>query len=186
MNKLYMFSLFWSLCVTSLSAQVNLPPIFSDNMVLQQQTQAPIWGESKPDKEIVITTSWDQKKYTVQADARGKWNTKVTTPAAGGPYDIIISDGKKVKLSNVMIGEVWVCSGQSNMEMQVEGWGKVMNYQQEKEEADNYPNIRFLLVEKATSPLPINDIKAAGNGWQVCSSKSVADFSAAGYFFGRD
>lgn len=85
-----------------------------------------------------------------------------------------------------MIGEVWVCSGQSNMEMQVEGWGKVMNYQQEKEEADNYPNIRFLLVEKATSPLPINDIKAAGNGWQVCSSKSVADFSAAGYFFGRD
>ena len=143
-------------------------------------------GESKPDKEIVITTSWDQKKYTVQADARGKWNTKVTTPAAGGPYDIIISDGKKVKLSNVMIGEVWVCSGQSNMEMQVEGWGKVMNYQQEKEEADNYPNIRFLLVEKATSPLPINDIKAAGNGWQVCSSKSVADFSAAGYFFGRD
>ncbi len=181
-----MFSLFWSLCVTSLSAQVNLPPIFSDNMVLQQQTQAPIWGESKPDKEIVITTSWDQKKYTVQADARGKWNTKVTTPAAGGPYDIIISDGKKVKLSNVMIGEVWVCSGQSNMEMQVEGWGKVMNYQQEKEEADNYPNIRFLLVEKATSPLPINDIKAAGNGWQVCSSKSVADFSAAGYFFGRD
>ena len=182
MNKLYMFSLFWSLCVTSLSAQVNLPPIFSDNMVLQQQTQAPIWGESKPDKEIVITTSWDQKKYTVQADARGKWNTKVTTPAAGGPYDIIISDGKKVKLSNVMIGEVWVCSSQSNMEMQVEGWGKVMNYQQEKEEADNYPNIRFLLVEKATSPLPINDIKAAGNGWQVCSSKSVADFSAAGYF----
>ena len=141
MNKLYMFSLFWSLCVTSLSAQVNLPPIFSDNMVLQQQTQAPIWGESKPDKEIVITTSWDQKKYTVQADARGKWNTKVATPAAGGPYDIIISDGKKVKLSNVMIGEVWVCSGQSNMEMQVEGWGKVMNYQQEKEEADNYPNI---------------------------------------------
>lgn len=94
MNKLYMFSLFWSLCVTSLSAQVNLPPIFSDNMVLQQQTQAPIWGESKPDKEIVITTSWDQKKYTVQADARGKWNTKVTTPAAGGPYDIIISDAK--------------------------------------------------------------------------------------------
>ena len=72
------------------------------------------------------------------------------------------------------------------MEMQVEGWGKVMNYQQEKEEAENYPNIRFLLVEKATSPQPINEIKAAENGWQVCTSKSVADFSAAGYFFGRD
>ena len=186
MNKTLICVLGCLMCGGNAFAQIKLSPIFSDNMVLQQQTQAPIWGESKPNKEIVITTSWDQKKYTVQADARGKWNTKVTTPAAGGPYDIIISDGKKVKLSNVLIGEVWVCSGQSNMEMQVEGWGKVMNYQQEKEEADNYPNIRFLLVEKATSPLPINDIKAAGNGWQVCSSKSVADFSAAGYFFGRD
>lgn len=186
MNKLYMFSLFWSLCVTSVSAQVNLLPIFSDNMVLQQQTQAPIWGESKPNKEIEIITSWDQKRYTIQADVRGKWKTKVTTPAAGGPYDITISDGKKVKLSNVMIGEVWVCSGQSNMEMQVEGWGKVMNYQQEKEEANNYPNIRFLLVEKETSPIPDDRLKATERGWQVCSSKSVADFSAAGYFFGRD
>lgn len=186
MNKLYMFSLFWSLCVTSVSAQVNLLPIFSDNMVLQQQTQAPIWGESKPNKEIEIITSWDQKRYTIQADARGKWKTKLTTPAAGGPYDITISDGTKVKLSNVMIGEVWVCSGQSNMEMQVEGWGKVLNYQQEKIEADNYPNIRFLLVEKATSPIPDDGLKAVENGWQVCSSKSVADFSATGYFFGRD
>lgn len=94
-------------------------------MVLQQQTQAPIWGESKPNKKVEITTSWDQKKYTIHADAQGKWSTKVATPVAGGPYNITISDGKKVKLSNVMIGEVWICSGQSNMEMQVEGWGKV-------------------------------------------------------------
>ena len=182
MNKLYMFSLFWSLCVTSLSAQVNLPPIFSDNMVLQQQTQAPIWGESKPDKEIVITTSWDQKKYTVQADARGKWNTKVTTPAAGGPYDIIISDGKKVKLSNVMIGEVWVCSGQSNMEMQVEGWGKVMNYQQEKEEADNYPNIRFISLPQTDSTQPLSDCDAT---WKVSNSENIPTLSANAYFFAK-
>lgn len=186
MNKLFTFSLFWLLCATSVAAQVKLSPIFSDNMVLQQQTKAPVWGETKPYKKVEITTSWDQKKYTVQADPQGKWKTEVATPVAGGPYSITISDGKKVKLSNVMIGEVWVCSGQSNMEMQVEGWGKVMNYQQEKEEAENYPNIRFLLVEKATSPQPINEIKAAENGWQVCTSKSVADFSAAGYFFGRD
>lgn len=72
------------------------------------------------------------EKYTTQADAQGNWKTKVDTPVAGGPYTITISDGKTVKLNNVMIGEVWVCSGQSNMEMQVEGWGKVMNYQQEK------------------------------------------------------
>ena len=186
MNKLFTFSLFWLLCATSVVAQVKLSPIFSDNMVLQQQTKAPVWGETKPYKKVEINTSWDQKKYTVQADSQGKWKTEVVTPVAGGPYSITIFDGKKVKLSNVMIGEVWVCSGQSNMEMQVEGWGKVMNYQQEKEEAENYPNIRFLLVEKATSPRPINEIKAAENGWQVCSSKTVADFSAAGYFFGRD
>lgn len=85
-----------------------------------------------------------------------------------------------------MIGEVWICSGQSNMEMQVEGWGKVKNYEQEKEEANNYPNIRFLLVENAMSPTPVENITAKENGWQVCTSKSVADFSAAGYFFGRD
>ena len=186
MNKLFTFSLFWLLCATGIAAQVKLSPIFSDNMVLQQQIKAPIWGETKPYKKVEVTTSWDQKKYKVQADPQGKWKTEVVTPVAGGPYSITISDGKKVKLSNVMIGEVWVCSGQSNMEMQVEGWGKVMNYQQEKEEAENYPNIRFLLVEKATSPQPINEIKVAENGWQVCSSKSVADFSAAGYFFGRD
>ena len=186
MNKLFTFSLFWLLCATGIAAQVKLSPIFSDNMVLQQQIKAPIWGETKPYKKVEVTTSWDQKKYKVQADPQGKWKTEVVTPVAGGPYSITISDGKKVKLSNVMIGEVWVCSGQSNMEMQVEGWGKVMNYQQEKEEAENYPNIRFLLVEKATSPQPINEIKVAENGWQVCSSKTVADFSAAGYFFGRD
>lgn len=152
MNKLFTFSLFWLLCATGIAAQVKLSPIFSDNMVLQQQIKAPIWGETKPYKKVEVTTSWDQKKYKVQADPQGKWKTEVVTPVAGGPYSITISDGKKVKLSNVMIGEVWVCSGQSNMEMQVEGWGKVMNYQQEKEEAENYPNIRFLLVEKATSP----------------------------------
>lgn len=186
MNKNFAISLFFLLGSATLSAQVKLLPVFSDNMVLQQQTQAPIWGESKPNKKVEITTSWDQKKYSVQADAQGKWSTKVATPVAGGPYDITISDGKKVKLSNVMIGEVWICSGQSNMEMQVEGWGKVKNYEQEKEEANNYPNIRFLLVEQAMSPTPVEKITAKENGWQVCTSKSVADFSAAGYFFGRD
>ena len=179
-----------SLCFLSgsvmLPAQVKLLPLFSDNMVLQQQTQAPMWGETKPGKKVTITTSWNSEKYVVQADAQGKWKTKLATPAAGGPYTITISDGKKVKLSNVMIGEVWICSGQSNMEMQVEGWGKVNNYKQEIEEAQNYPNIRFLLIEKATSPQPVNDIKATADGWQVCSPKSVADFSATAYFFGRD
>ncbi|MEY8706540.1 sialate O-acetylesterase [Bacteroides faecichinchillae] len=186
MNKNFAISLLFLFGSAALSAQVKLLPIFSDNMVLQQQTQAPVWGETKPNKTVEVTTSWNKKKYTVQADAQGKWKTKVETPVAGGPYTMTISDGKPVKLNNVMIGEVWVCSGQSNMEMQVEGWGKVNNYEQEKQEANNYPNIRFLLVNNAISPKPIDKIEAAENGWQVCSSKSVANFSAAGYFFGRD
>lgn len=186
MKKNLVISLLFLFGSVALSAQVKLLPIFSDNMVLQQQTQAPIWGETKPNKKVEITTSWDKKKYAVQADAQGKWKTTVATPVAGGPYTVTISDGKPVKLANVMIGEVWICSGQSNMEMQVDGWGKVNNYQQEMADAQNYPNIRFMLVEKATSPEPVSEMKAAGNGWQVCSSKSVADFSAAGYFFGRD
>ena len=181
-------SLLSLLCLGSLSsmAQVKLPPLFSDNMVLQQQAQAPIWGESKPGKTVEIKTSWDGKKYSVQADADGKWEIAVSTPQAGGPYTIRISDGKPVELKNVLIGEVWLCSGQSNMEMQVEGWGKVMNYEQEKVEANQYPNIRFLLVEKATSSQPIEELSVATGGWQVCSAQSVADFSAAAYFFGRN
>ena len=117
MYKNIAISLFFFLGSAMLSAQVNLLPIFSDNMVLQQQTQAPIWGKSKPDKKVEIITSWDQRRYTVQADAQGNWKTEVYTPVAGGPYTITISDGKPIKLNNVMIGEVWVCSGQSNMEM---------------------------------------------------------------------
>ena len=186
MNKTLTCILCCLLYVGDMLAQVKLSPLFSDNMVLQQQTDAPVWGTTKPNKEVEITTSWNQKKYTAKADAQGQWKTKVATPVAGGPYTVTISDGKPIKLNNVMIGEVWICSGQSNMEMQVEGWGKVLNYQQEKVEAENYPNIRFLLVEKATSPVPVDELKVVENGWQVCSSKSVADFSAAGYFFGRD
>lgn len=170
-------------------AQVKLCPVFSDNMVMQQQTdKAPIWGESKPNKTITILTSWDGKKYTVNANEAGQWKTNVSTPSAGGPYTITISDGSKKKtvLNNVMIGEVWVCSGQSNMEMPVEGWGHVKDWEKEKVEANNYPNIRFLLATHVTSGKPINNLTVEHGGWQVCNANTVADFSASAYFFGRD
>jgi sialate O-acetylesterase len=185
MNRFIVFFIYL-LSVVNALAQVKLSPLFSNNMVLQQQTQAPIWGKTKPNGKVVINTSWDKQKYTVNADGQGYWTVKVNTPTAGGPYTITISNGKPVKLTNVMIGEVWICSGQSNMEMPVEGWGKINNYQQEKEEAKNYPNIRFLLLEKVISPKPLDNVKIVDNGWQVCSPATVANFSAAGYFFGRD
>lgn len=170
----------------TMAAQVKLSPIFSDNMVLQQQSSTPIWGKSSPGKTVRIVPSWNNKEYTTQVDTQGNWKIKVETPSAGGAYTITISDGKPITLKNVLIGDVWLCSGQSNMEMQVEGWGKVTNFEQEKADAQNYPNIRLLQIEKATSPTPIDNISATGNGWQVCSPKTVADFSAVGYFFGRE
>ncbi len=175
--------------MSAATAQVKLCPVFSDNMVMQQKKEkAPIWGESKPGKTVTVTTSWDGKNYTTTADDNGKWSTTVKTPAAGGPYTITISDGKKSKtvLKNVMIGEVWVCSGQSNMEMPVEGWGHVKDWEKEKIEANNYPNIRFLLATRVISAQPISDLAVEHDGWQVCNSESVADFSACAYFFGRD
>lgn len=186
MKKTILALAFGALGFASATAEVTLPAIFSDNMVLQQQTDAPIWGEAMPGAKVIVTTSWDKKKYTVTAGADGKWMAKMATPKAGGPYKVTVSDGKKLTLDNVMIGEVWICSGQSNMEMQVEGWGKINNYEQEKEWANQYPNIRFLQAKRVTSPRPLDEVAVNNGGWQVCSAKTVADFSATAYFFGRD
>lgn len=169
----------------AMSAKVVLPPMFSDNMVLQQQADAPVWGKAKPMKTVKITTSWDGKTYETQADKEGRWKLSVRTPQAGGPYEITFTDGQKLVLKNVMIGEVWICSGQSNMEMPLAGWGRIKDY--EKEIADaNHPNIRLLHVEQATSTLPETDIRIRNNGWEVCSPFTIPHFSATAYFFGRE
>ena len=180
-------TLFLLLAVTAMTAkaQVKLQPLFTDNMVLQQQTNAPLWGESKPNKKVTVTTSWDKQTYTTTADAKGHWTVSVKTPSAGGPYDITISDGKPVKLKNVLIGEVWICSGQSNMEMPLAGWGKIKNYEQEIADA-NHPRIRIINVSNATSPVPLNTFETTTGGWQECSPQTIPEFSSTGYFFGRD
>jgi sialate O-acetylesterase len=166
-------------------SKIVLPECFSDNMVLQQQTEAPIWGKADPNRNVKIIPSWDKKNYSTVADANGKWSVNIQTPQAGGPYSISISDGKELILKNVLIGEVWICSGQSNMEMPLAGWGKVLNYTSEIEAA-NYPNIRLLQVQKATSTQPVDGLKIDNSGWQICSPASVAEFSSVAYFFGRD
>ncbi len=170
-------------------AQVTLCPIFSDNMVMQRETDnAPIWGRGIAGKKITIITSWDNTSYSTMVDASGKWATNVKTPTAGGPYTITISDGskKKIVLKNVLIGEVWICSGQSNMEMPVEGWGKVNNFSAEEIDANNYKNIRLLTVKHVTSPTPLDNVPVVGDSWLVCDAQNVADFSATAYFFGRE
>ena len=165
------------------NARVRLCPLFTDNMVMQQLSQVPVWGKAAVGAKVDVATSWNKKHYTANVGVDGKWRVDVSTPKAGGPYTITISDGDVVELSNVMIGEVWLCSGQSNMEMRVR---ESKDYDKEKAEADQYPDIRLLTVEKSTSTRKTDDFKAADGGWQVCSSATISEFSAAGYFFGRD
>lgn len=173
------------LVAIAIYSQVSLPAMFSDNMVLQQKTDAPIWGKAKSNSTVKITTSWDKQTYLAKSDASGNWKITVKTPASGGPYELTISEKNTIRLKNVLIGEVWICSGQSNMEMPLAGWGQIFNYKKEIAEA-NYPNIRLFQVQRTTSPHPLDDVTVASGGWQQCSPATIPEFSATAYFFGRD
>ncbi|MDE5890178.1 MAG: 9-O-acetylesterase, partial [Bacteroidales bacterium] len=123
-----MSNIFFSLSVmagmvicTSLCAKVKMPAMFSDNMVLQRETSAPMWGTSDKGKTVKVKTSWDGRIYRACVQPDGRWSLSVETPKAGGPYIITVDDGDRTVFSNVMIGEVWLCSGQSNMEMPLNG-----------------------------------------------------------------
>ena len=96
------------------NAEVKLPKIFGDNMVLQQQADCNLWGTADANKVVKVRTSWDGKTYKAQADSQGKWQLQVKTPQAGGPYYITFSDGKELKLNDVLIGEVWICAAGRN------------------------------------------------------------------------
>lgn len=166
-------------------SQISLPAMFSDNMVLQQQSDVPIWGKAKANSKVKIVTSWDKRTYSAVADSNGKWQVSLKTPSAGGPYEITVSEKNTVRLRNILIGEVWICSGQSNMEMPLAGWGKIVDYEKEISEA-NYPNIRLLQAKRKTSTYPLEDVVLDGAGWQICSPETIENFSATAYFFGRD
>lgn len=166
-------------------AEVKLPSIFSDNMVLQQNSDVAIWGTAGKNKSIKIYTSWNKKNYMTKTDDRGDWKLHVKTPKYGGPYTISISEENTIILKYVLIGEVWLCSGQSNMEMPLAGWGKVLNYQQEIANAD-FPQIRLLQVLRSTANQPQKEIQVRNNGWDICSPETIADFSSTAYFFARE
>jgi sialate O-acetylesterase len=166
-------------------AKVKLPAFFTDNMVFQQQTKTAIWGWSTAEKTVKITTSWNNKSYSTKVGSDGLWKIMITTPKYGGPYQIDINDGTLTVLKNVLIGEVWFCSGQSNMEMPLAGWGKINNYQEEIKNAD-FPNIRLLQVVHQAGKLPVHDVKVTNNGWTTCNPITVADFSSTAYFFARE
>ncbi|MCK5820385.1 MAG: beta galactosidase jelly roll domain-containing protein [Bacteroidales bacterium] len=163
-------------------AQMRLPAIIGDNMVLQQQSKAPLWGWTAPGEEIRVSVDWSNEAYFAKADENGRWQVDVVTPDAGGPYAIVIQGKEKITLSNVMIGEVWLCSGQSNMEMPLEGWPNQPITGSEKyiSEAD-HPDIRLFTVKRKTSYEPLEDCEGQ---WAPCSPDNVGSFSATGFFFG--
>lgn len=166
----------------SVQAKVVLPSIFSDGMVLQQKSEVAIWGKSTTQKEVIVITSWNGKSYTVKPSS-GNWRVKVATPTAGGPYNITIKDGDETKLSNILIGEVWVASGQSNMEMPMKGF-KNQPVANADEIISNSKNdkIRLFLGEKVTWSRPLDEVKGQ---WQAAAPEVVADFSAVGYGFAK-
>ncbi|UEG52829.1 sialate O-acetylesterase [Mucilaginibacter daejeonensis] len=166
------------------SAQVKLASLFTSNMVLQQQMNVPIWGWDKTGKNISITTSWNNKTYKGVADVSGKWKIKVSTPVAGGPYTINITDGQLTKLDNVLIGEVWLCGGQSNMEMPMKGFkGQPVLGSNEVILHSKNDKIRLYTVPRSSVTEVQENSKPSE--WKVAGPESVSNFSATSYYFGR-
>ena len=174
---------FYLFTFSPLQARVTLPQFFSDNMVLQQQTECNIWGWTEPGKKVIVHTPWDKKSHRATARKDGRFQVTIQTPKAGGPYDIWFQDGDFVKLSNVMIGEVWICSGQSNMEMQMKGY-KAQPVEGATEELLSCKDdeLRLFYGKRFASLEPQQDLKGS---WQEANAASVREFSATAYFFGK-
>lgn len=175
-----------ALLVISVAAQakITLPNYFTSNMILQQKSSVMFRGTGRAMHKLTLKTSWDNKTYTTQTGANGQWSIVVPTPKAGTGYDITIDDGEKLTLSNVAVGEVWFCSGQSNMEFPVNGWTHVINFEKELANA-NHPEIRLFQVKKNTSVAPLSTLNDNLGGWQPCNATTVANFSAIAYFYAR-
>ncbi|WP_431217312.1 sialate O-acetylesterase [Puia sp. P3] len=161
--------------------QVSLPHIFSDNMVFQRDQPVKIWGYAPNNKKLTVT--FHGQTRTPVAGANGKWSATFPPTPYGGPFELKIAGStNSLTYKNIIIGDVWVCSGQSNMEFPVSGWSSVNNYQYEIAHAE-YPNIRLFTVKKSISGKPEEDVRPAL--WQECSPSTISPFSAVGYFFGR-
>ncbi|UOB18254.1 sialate O-acetylesterase [Abyssalbus ytuae] len=160
-------------------SNVSLPSIFGDHMVLQQNAEVKIWGWGNPTEEITITTGWNSKTIKTVTNNEATWQVKIITPKAGGPFEITIEGYNKIIIKDVLIGEVWLCSGQSNME-----WTPSAGIDNAEEEIAKayYPSIRFFSTPKKASQYPQLDLEGE---WKVCTPETMQYFSAIGYFFGQ-
>ncbi|MEX0321496.1 MAG: sialate O-acetylesterase [Puniceicoccaceae bacterium] len=161
---------------STLLGDLSLPNIFTDHMVLQRDQQNPVWGKAKPGEKITVQIAG--QSHAAKTGKDGKWRVKLDPLPAGGPHVLKVKGSNTVTIKDVLVGEVWFCSGQSNME-----WSVNISYNAEVEKVSaNYPQIRLLTVQKLGTQTPAEDITGQ---WEICTPESVGDFSAVGYFFGR-
>jgi sialate O-acetylesterase len=158
-------------------AAVKLPGMLGDNMVLQRDREVPVWGWDDPG--VTVTVSCAGAAASAQADDQGRWLVKLPKMSAGGPHTLTVKGSTTVKVQNVLVGEVWLCSGQSNMEWPV----NASNNPEEERAAAKFPQIRHIKIPHVPADQRQSDV--ATGGWQVCSPETVGDFTAVGYFFGR-
>lgn len=181
MKKLLVTFLILFAFTSSMFAKIILPSVFADNMVLQQNSTVAIWGWSGPGEIVKIVAGWNTKDtVTVKAENTSAWKTTLKTIGAGGPYTIQLLGSSKIELKNVMLGEVWICSGQSNMEWSANA--KIINGEEEAAKANN-PNIRIFHTPKIAADYPQ---QTTMNTWTVCSPENMRSTSAVGYFFARE
>ena len=178
MRKLFLLCL-TALTVNYIRAEVRLPSVLSSNMVLQQRGRVNLWGWCEPGEKIVVTVGWDGQVDSAKGDRDGRWKLPVATPSAGGPYTITIKGWNTIVLENILIGEVWVCSGQSNMEM-CETWG-LPDVRAELPSCNN-PKIRLFHVPRTTASSPQDNCSGR---WTACDSNTLKQFSAVAYFFAK-
>lgn len=171
---------------TGMQAKVKLPHILCDNMVIQQQTDVRLWGWAKAGRKVTATTSWSDQRAEAKADKEGRWLLTVKSPKASyEPLTITLDDGDgQVTLNNVVAGEVWVCAGQSNMEMPVKGFGQcpVKDYNLEVVNAAGRRQVRSVKIPSIMRMTPQEDAQCE---WRECSPQTVGEFSATGYFFAQ-
>ena len=180
-SKIFIFTL---CCLVSLNAlaKVKTNSLFSNNMVLQQGVVVPVWGTADENENVSVAFC-GQKVATVAKD--GKWFVQLQSLKSGGPFEMTITGKDVVKITNILVGEVWVCSGQSNMERKLGlagGQKPIVDWQNEAKDAANYPQIRQYTVARNPSAVKVEDAKGK---WTICDSISVKNFSAVGFFFGR-
>ncbi|MBN2487300.1 MAG: 9-O-acetylesterase [Bacteroidales bacterium] len=165
--------------------EMVLPSLISSHMVLQQNSTVALWGKTNAETKVNVEASWGATSK-VEADKNGNWKTTLNTPPAGGPYTLTFSARKtSVVVEDVLIGEVWLCSGQSNMEMPLKGWppNDTINNSAQEIASANYPEIRMFTVERNLSFVPLDSCRGK---WEVCSPETAGGFSATAYFFARE